>query len=127
MSGKTMSAGALGNQQIELNFVPWDAQDAPARLATLTRILIRISRGALQGASLDPLMQGICDCLVAELPVEIVSVLLLDDDNTHFVHEVYSGEFTQSPLAVAGRWPLCATRAAASDPGYRDRSRLRAG
>jgi diguanylate cyclase (GGDEF)-like protein len=86
--------------------VPWDAQDAPARQATLTRILIRISREALQGASLDSLMQGICDCLVAELPVAIVSVLLLDDDNSHFVHEVYSGEFTQSPLAVSGRWPI---------------------
>ena len=49
-----------------------DAQDAPARQATLTRILIRISREALQGASLDSMMQGICDCLVSELPVEIV-------------------------------------------------------
>ena len=86
--------------------VPWDAQDAPARQATLTRILIRISREALQGASLDSLMQGICDCLVAELPVAIVSVLLLDDDNSHFVHEVCAGEFTQSPLAVAGKWPV---------------------
>ena len=85
--------------------VPWDAQDAPARQATLTRILIRISREALQGASLDPLMQGTCDCLVGELPVAIVSVLLLDDDNSHFVHEVCAGEFTQSPLAVAGKWP----------------------
>jgi diguanylate cyclase (GGDEF)-like protein len=86
--------------------VPWDAQDASARQATLTRILIRISREALQGASLDSLMQGICDCLVAELPVAIVSVLLLDDANSHFVHEVYAGEFTQSPLAVAGKWPI---------------------
>ena len=104
--GKAVSTDALGNQMIEPSMVPWDAQGAPARQATLTRILIRISRDALQGASLDSLMQGICDCLVAELPVEIVSVLLLDDDNTHFVHEVYSGEFTQSPLAVAGRWPV---------------------
>jgi len=92
--------------KIKAAVVPWDAQDAPARQATLTRILIRISREALQGASLDSLMQGICDCLVAELPVEIVSVLLLDDDNSQFVREVYSGEFTQSPLAVAGRWPI---------------------
>ena len=97
---------ALGSQVIKPNIVPWDAQDAPARPATLTHILIRISREALQGSSLDSLMQGICDCLVAELPVEIVSVLLLDDDNKHFVHEVYSGEFTQSPLAVSGTWPI---------------------
>lgn len=106
MSGKTLFADVLGNQLIEPIVVPWDAQDAPARQATLTRILIRISREALQEASLDSLMQGICDCLVAELPVAIVSVLLLDDDNSQFVHEVYSGEFTQSPLAVSGRWPI---------------------
>lgn len=94
------------SQAIEPTSVPWDAQDASARQVTLTRILIRISRDALQGASLESLMQGICDCLVAELPVAIVSVLLLDDDNKEFVHEVYSGEFTRSPLAVSGRWPI---------------------
>lgn len=101
-----MSIDPTVRQVIEANYVPWDLQDASARQATLTRILIRISRDALQGASLDSLMQGICDCLVAELPVAIVSVLLLDDDNTHFVREVYSGEFTQSPLAVSGQWPI---------------------
>jgi diguanylate cyclase (GGDEF)-like protein len=106
MSGKPVFADALGDQAIEPGVVPWELQDAPARQATLTRILIRISREALQGASLDSLMQGICDCLVAELPVEIVSVLLLDDDNSEFVREVCAGEFTQSPLAVAGRWPI---------------------
>jgi GAF domain-containing protein len=99
-------AEALHDEMFEPKAVLWDEQDAPARQATLTRILIRISRDALQGVSLDPLMQGICDCLVAELPVAIASVLLLDDDNCHFVHEVYSGEFTQSPLAVAGNWPI---------------------
>ena len=101
-----MQGIALGNQSVGPSVVPWDAQDAPARQATLTRILIRISREALQGASLDSLMQGICDCLVAELPVAIVSVLLLDDDNQFFVHEVYAGEFTRSPLAVHGVWPI---------------------
>ena len=106
MAGKATFADLTGNQLIMPSVVPWDLQDAPARQATLTRILIRISREALQGASLDSLMQGICNCLVAELPVAIVSVLLLDDDSTHFVHEVYSGEFTQSPLAVSGVWPI---------------------
>ena len=101
-----MVADASGGRAVERNVLHWDAQDAPARQATLTRILIRISREALQGASLDSMMQGICDCLVAELPVAIVSVLLLDDDNSQFVHEVYSGEFTQSPLAATGHWPI---------------------
>ena len=71
---KAIPTDASRNQEINLEVVPWDAQDAPARQATLTRILIRISREALQGASLDSLMQGICNCLVAELPVAIVSV-----------------------------------------------------
>jgi diguanylate cyclase (GGDEF)-like protein len=106
MSGKTSLADVLEAVEIRPHVVHWDEQDAPARQATLTRILIRISREALQGASLDSIMQGICDCLVAELPVAIVSVLLLDDENTHFIHEVYSGEFTQSPLAATGRWPI---------------------
>jgi len=101
-----MARDAVGKLAIEPGVVQWEAQDASARQATLTRILIRISREALQEASLDSLMQGICDCLVAELPVAIVSVLLLDDDNKQFVHEVYSGEFTRSPLAVTGEWPV---------------------
>lgn len=101
-----MLADSVGSEVNEPTVVAWDMQDATARQATLIRILIRISREALQGASLDSLMQGICDCLVAELPVAIVSVLLLDDDNKQFVHEVYSGEFTRSPLAVAGEWPI---------------------
>lgn len=104
--GEAISIVAAGSQAGRPGALHWDEQDAPARQATLTRILIRISREALQGASLDSIMQGICDCLVAELPVAIVSVLLLDDDNTEFIHEVYSGEFTQSPLAATGRWPI---------------------
>jgi diguanylate cyclase (GGDEF)-like protein len=103
---KAIPTDASRNQEINLEVVPWDAQDAPARQATLTRILIRISREALQGASLDSLMQGICNCLVWELPIAIVSVLLLDDDNSQFVHEVYAGEFTCSPLADTGQWPI---------------------
>jgi diguanylate cyclase (GGDEF)-like protein len=91
---------------IEATALTWDEQGARARQATLTRILIRISREALQGASLESLMQGICNCLVEELPIAIASVILLDDSNTHFIHEVYSGEFTRSPLAVAGIWPV---------------------
>ncbi|MET0291104.1 MAG: diguanylate cyclase, partial [Steroidobacteraceae bacterium] len=66
----------------------------------------RISREALQGSDLDSVMQGICDCLVAELPVAIVSVLLLDDENKQFVHEVCAGEFTRSPLSATGEWPV---------------------
>jgi diguanylate cyclase (GGDEF)-like protein len=101
-----MSSDATDNPAIELQALRWDGQDVPARRATLTRILVRISRDALQGASLDSLLKGICECLVAELPVAIASVILLDEANQSFVHEVYHGEWTQSPLAVAGNWPV---------------------
>ncbi len=86
--------------------LPWDAQDAPQRRATLTRILVRISREALQGAELESILRGICGCLVAELPVAIASVVLLDRNNTCFVHEVYAGQRTESPLAAHGSWPV---------------------
>jgi diguanylate cyclase (GGDEF)-like protein len=106
-----MSSDATDNPAIELQALRWGGQDVPARRATLTRILVRISRDALQGASLDSLLKGICECLVAELPVAIASVILLDEANQSFVHEVYDGEWTQSPLAVVGDWPV--TRGAA--------------
>ena len=132
MSETTNSTLTLNILKAESTIVPWGEQDASARQATLTRILIRISREALQEASLDSIMKGICDCLVEELPVAIASVLLLDDDNTEFIHEVYAGEFTQSPLAATGKWPItvgavgrCArlgrphlVRDTATDPDY---------
>ena len=101
-----MSSDVVGNPAIEFPAASWDGQDTPARRATLTRILVRISREALQGADLDAVMQGICACLVAELPVAIASVILLDEANAYFVHEVWAGEWTLSPLAVAGMWPV---------------------
>ena len=101
-----MTNDAVYNPVLESSGLPWDGQDAPARRATLNRILVRIARNALQGTSVDSLLKGICECLVMELPVTIASVILLDEANTHFVHEVYSGEHTQSPLAIAGEWPV---------------------
>ncbi|HEX2584904.1 MAG TPA: diguanylate cyclase [Steroidobacteraceae bacterium] len=132
MPDKTASNPTLNDHQVESILVPWSEQDASARQVTLTRILIRISREALQEASVDSIMKGICNCLVQELPVAIASVLLLNDDNTEFTHEVYAGEFTQSPLALTGKWPTtvgaigrCArlgrshlVRDTATDPDY---------
>ncbi len=89
----------------------WAGLDARARRAALTRILVRISREALQGEGLQAILQGICACIVAELPVAITSVILLNEANSHFVKEVYAGELTLSPLASAGTWPV--TRGAA--------------
>ena len=84
----------------------WSAMNANARRAALTRIVVRISREALQGEGLHAMLQGICACIVAELPVAIASVILLNEQNTHFVKEVYAGEVTLSPLAIADNWPV---------------------
>ena len=68
---------AADKQASDALSVPWEGRAAIARSGVLNRILVRIAREALQGDSLDALMQGICDCLVAELPVAIASVILL--------------------------------------------------
>ena len=91
--------------------VPWETQDAEARRATLARILVRIAREALQGDDLVSLLQGICDCLVTELPVPIASIILLDEPATHFVREVWAGELVLDPQPIATGWPV--TRGAA--------------
>jgi diguanylate cyclase (GGDEF)-like protein len=99
------------NPAIDGPGLPWDVQDAPARRATLTRILVRIAREALQGDDLESLLQGICNCLVVELPVPIASIILLDEPATHFVREVWAGELVLDPQPIANDWPV--TRGAA--------------
>ncbi|GAA5003391.1 diguanylate cyclase [Pseudoluteimonas lycopersici] len=94
------------NPATEAPGLPWDVQDAPARRATLTRILVRIAREALQGDDLESLLQGICNCLVVELPVPIASIILLDEPATHFVREVWAGELMLDPQPIATGWPV---------------------
>ncbi len=71
---------------------PWAEADVATRRALLTEILARISREALQGESLDAVLQAICDCLVRQLPVTIASIILLSEDGHQFVQEVWAGE-----------------------------------
>ena len=106
-----MNRSANANPATEAPVLPWDAQDAAARRATLARILVRIAREALQGEDLESLLQGICDCIVAELPVPIASIILLDEGVTHFVREVWAGELVLNPQPIATGWPV--TRGAA--------------
>lgn len=101
-----MSDGVTADPVNNLPGQSWLAQDANARRATLTRIVVRISREALQGEGLQAMLQGICACIVAELPVAIASVILVNEENTHFVKEIYAGEMTLSPLAATGEWPV---------------------
>ncbi|WP_297180181.1 diguanylate cyclase [Thermomonas sp.] len=83
-----------------------DARAGSAWRESLTRVLVRIAREALQGAELDTILKGICDCLVAELPVPIASINLLDDPPTRFLRYVQSGELTLDASPIADGWPI---------------------
>lgn len=72
--------------------------------APLQRILARVSREALQDEALDGVMQRIVNVLAAELPVAVVSIILLDEAGEAFVQEVSAGTFDLSP--VTWPWPL---------------------
>jgi diguanylate cyclase (GGDEF)-like protein len=71
-----------------------------------TAILAQVSREALQGEGLEAVLQRICDFLVRSLPVAIASIILLDEDATAFVQEVWAGEIDLSPPALATGWPV---------------------
>lgn len=63
-----------------------------------------MSREALQDGALEGVMQRIVDVLAAELPVAVVSIILLDEAGEAFVQEVSAGTFDLSP--VSWPWPL---------------------
>ncbi len=84
----------------------WLGTEARGHTSTLNRILVRIARDALQGADVESILQGICDCIVAELPVPVASVILLDEEAATFVHEVYAGDLAMDPDAIADGWPV---------------------
>lgn len=87
----------------------WDRQDTLGRRAMLTEILAQVSREALLGEGLEAVLQGIVDCLVRRLPVGIASIILLDDDASGFVQEVWAGVLDlDTPVGAPanGPWPV---------------------
>src|SRR4249919_4210773 len=91
-----------------------DTQHAPparrqadrAFSARLTELLAEVSRDALQGEDLEAVLRRIVDCLVRNLPVAIASIILLDDEGTHFVQEVWAGDLDLYPAELAHGWPV---------------------
>lgn len=71
----------------------------------LTGLLALVSSEALQGETLEAVLQRIVDCVVAHLPVAIASIILLNEQHTHFVQEVWAGELA---LELPGGlpWPV---------------------
>ncbi|HLS83425.1 MAG TPA: diguanylate cyclase [Arenimonas sp.] len=92
----------------------WAERDAAGRRAMLTEILAQVSRAALQGEGRDEVLQGIVDCLTNRLPVALASIILLDEEGTHFVHEVWSGTLDlDAPAGAPGHEPWPITKGAA--------------
>jgi diguanylate cyclase (GGDEF)-like protein len=83
----------------------WDEHNTAGRRAMLTEILAQVSHEALQGDTLEAVLQAIVDCATRRLPVTIASIILLNDEGTHFVQEVWSGRLD---LALPGDlpWPV---------------------
>src|SRR5690606_38763216 len=84
---------------------PWSESDAAGRHALRAEILAQVSNEALQGETLEDVLQAIVDCLARRLPVTIASIILLDEARTHFVQEVWAGELLlQAPGEMP--WPV---------------------
>lgn len=79
--------------------------DVPGGRVMLTEILAQVSAEALQGETLEEVLQRIVDCVARRLPVAIASIILLNEEGTHFVQEVWSGKLDlQLPFGMP--WPV---------------------
>ena len=96
-------SGREASQEPQLR---WAQEDAPGRGAMLAALLAEVSREALQGETLDAVLQRIVDCLVRQLPVPIASIILLDDAGTRFVQEVWAGDLDLHPPELASNWTV---------------------
>ena len=83
----------------------WDERDAFGRRAMLTEILAQVSHEAMQGDTLEAMMHAIVDCIARRLPVTIASIILLNEERTHFVQEVWSGRI-ELELPGGLPWPV---------------------
>ena len=84
---------------------PWGGDDS-GRQALPTEILARVSREALQGEGLDAVLRRIVDCLAQRLPVALASIILLNDEGTVFVKEVWAGELELDQPQLVPSWPV---------------------
>jgi diguanylate cyclase (GGDEF)-like protein len=99
----------------------WDGRDVFARRAMLTEILAQVSHEALQGDTLEAVLRAIVECITRRLPVTIASIILLNEERTHFVQEVWSGHIE---LELPGGMPWPVTMGAAGRCARTGRSEL---
>ncbi|MEO7324000.1 MAG: diguanylate cyclase [Dokdonella sp.] len=84
---------------------PWVERDATGRRAMLTEILAQVSIEALQGETLEAVLQHIVDGIARRLPVTIASIILLNEEGTCFVEEVWAGMLALD-LPSGMPWPV---------------------
>lgn len=68
-------------------------------------ILAHISLEASLGESLDEVLKRIVDCIVERMPIAIASIILLNEQQSHFVQEVCAGLMDLAPPSD-GLWPV---------------------
>lgn len=83
----------------------WLKRSAAERQIVLANILAEVSSEALQGESLEAVLKRIVDCVINRLPVTVASIILLNEANTHFVEEVFSGHIDLT-LPSDLPWPI---------------------
>jgi diguanylate cyclase (GGDEF)-like protein len=97
---------AMPNPRADPQVATHAPRRADAAQARLTRILAEVSREALQGEGLDAVLQRIVDCLVQRLPVALASIILLNDEGTSFVKEVWAGQLELDQPQLVPAWPV---------------------
>jgi len=99
-------AGPEGDTHSEQPGLADDVAPQGGFSARLTELLAEVSREALQGEDLEAVLRHIVDCLVRHLPVAIASIILLDDEGTTFIQEVWAGELALAYAELAPDWPV---------------------
>jgi diguanylate cyclase (GGDEF)-like protein len=100
-----MGYTGAGRQDAREPDIPPRQPGMPGRKVALTEILAQVSAEALQGETLEEVLQRIVDCVARHLPVTIASIILLNEDGTHFVQEVWSGRLVLD-LPFGMPWPV---------------------
>ena len=102
---KTRHPRAASTGKYEPTGLPWVERAPSDRHAMLTGLLALVSSEALQGDTLEAVLQRIVDCVAQNLPVAIASIILLNDEGTHFVQEVWAGQI-HLDLPGGMPWPV---------------------
>ncbi|MEP7185568.1 MAG: diguanylate cyclase [Rhodanobacter sp.] len=82
----------------------WPGGAASGQRGMVAEILAEVSMEALQGDSLVDVLQRIVNCLARHLPIAVASIIVLNDERTHCVQEVWAG--IERDLRDELPWPV---------------------